>query len=339
MTAATKKRATKAVPAWRAAACSTLDTLSELLVAAYDVLEHTPEFDPVLQPMQEAARVVYEMRERDDEITRDDFGALLNTVRLLVEGAIDKAAQLRVHAWHAIAREVLFVLRDAEPKQPRDLDREFERGRDLFIQLATAVEDAPDNSLFEVQRRHRDGRPQDRIVKPYLLQLAADLTMLEGFAAALTGYIGPDDQISAASLRQAVAEYQAGEVGADGTKPYDDDAQPSEPPAPPEAEAALAECAAGADADAERRAALVAESQAEGLRALTRKSLTEISRLAEAVPVVLDANYLGMEDAITSMMSRVKVLSDVAYYASGFSVGVEAPSYVELGRAFEGILR
>ncbi|WP_399696544.1 hypothetical protein [Xenophilus sp.] len=94
--------------------------------------------------------------------------------------------------------------------------RDFLAGRDHAIALLTAAENA-DADMACMNRWARDGKAQDRFALPFLRELSHRPELLEGFAAVLSAKLAAQDLFDAELLALPKAEYEAGEVGADGT--------------------------------------------------------------------------------------------------------------------------
>lgn len=98
-------------------------------------------------------------------------------------------------------------------------DSDFIRGRDLAIAMIDAGDKvaltAPDSAT--TYRAYRDGKAQVRFTEPYLLQLLADPSMLDGFNAVLSAKLADECFVEAASYCVSMAEYSEGLVGGNGT--------------------------------------------------------------------------------------------------------------------------
>lgn len=95
----------------------------------------------------------------------------------------------------------------------------FNRGRDLAIAMIDAGDDIAfrDPASACPYRAYRSGKAQDRFTGPFILQLLADPSMLEGFNAVLSARLADEAIVDADFYRFSMAEYSSGEVGADGT--------------------------------------------------------------------------------------------------------------------------
>ncbi|OAK66056.1 hypothetical protein A3K87_09835 [Variovorax paradoxus] len=129
-------------------------------------------------------------------------------------------SKARIHAVNDIAtpisRSALNTKRD---RKTAAAEAAFIRGRDLAITMIDAGDDvafkAPDSAT--TYRAYRHGKAQIRFTEPFLLQLLADPSMLDGFNAVLSAKLADECFVEAASYRVSMAEYSEGVVGADGT--------------------------------------------------------------------------------------------------------------------------
>ncbi|MBC7601421.1 MAG: hypothetical protein H7255_02020 [Ramlibacter sp.] len=103
----------------------------------------------------------------------------------------------------------------------------FNKGRDLAIEMLVEGQSLSTKDTADAYRWYRSGKPQDRFVKPYLEQLDKEPRLIEGFAAVLSASLAMDPVFDAQSMRCSMAEYEGGEMGADGTETWPDNA--SEP--------------------------------------------------------------------------------------------------------------
>lgn len=107
---------------------------------------------------------------------------------------------------------------------------DFDAGRDLVVGMLREAERVGDNGLSSAERYARDGEAQVRYVRPYLQTLLEKPEVLEGFSAALTVTLNPEEcRLSADGIEKyPAAEFEAGVPGQDGTE-----VGSWEPPAPP----------------------------------------------------------------------------------------------------------
>lgn len=145
-----------------------------------------------------------------------------------LEGVIALAAGSVIEA---ILREAHFLLDTGNadmdspdlarmlPRRADGTEANFLRGRDLAIAMIEVGDDVafsdPDSAT--PYRAYRYGKEQARFTAPFLLQLQADPSMLDGFNAVLSAKLADESIVEASFYRFSMAEYSAGEVGADGT--------------------------------------------------------------------------------------------------------------------------
>lgn len=113
---------------------------------------------------------------------------------------------------------------EMESKRALELDRfeSFSKGKDVAIALLGDLESSRGRDVA-FYRRHRDGRPQFRFWRPHLEKLVSDPALIEGFDAVLSAAFEDGSMVSADELEKvAAAEFEEGEVGADGTLPDDE---------------------------------------------------------------------------------------------------------------------
>lgn len=97
-------------------------------------------------------------------------------------------------------------------------DDDFNRGRDLAAAMLRAGEALWNTDGAAERRWHREGRVQNRFATAYLSKLSEEPSLIEGFSAVLSARLGTGEAISASSfLGLPRAEFEAGELGADGT--------------------------------------------------------------------------------------------------------------------------
>jgi hypothetical protein len=95
----------------------------------------------------------------------------------------------------------------------------FNRGRDLAITMFEEAEEvqAACSDMSGPHRAYRDGKAQVRFTERYLIQLLADPSMLDGFNAVLSARLAEHIICEPNYYAFSMAEYSAGDVGADGT--------------------------------------------------------------------------------------------------------------------------
>lgn len=99
-------------------------------------------------------------------------------------------------------------------------EADFIRGRDIAVMMLREGYGFRDCNETAGKRCHRGGGPQERFTKGYLRDLLKEPALLDGFAAVLSAAIGTDSLHDFESYGALpMAEFQAGEVGADGTQP------------------------------------------------------------------------------------------------------------------------
>lgn len=314
---------------WQDSARKTLDQLSDLLVGCYDVTACVEKLEPIVKITESAATEVDAMRARQGDIPIEGFHALLNSIRVRVEAACEEASKHSLPAWNAIAKEALRVVFDATPDMPNNSARDFECGRDLAIGMLRAGDELQGDGIVEAQRRFRSGKAQERFARGPLQELIAHPELLEGFSAVLSARLGVQDPLPADELDLPRAEYEPGEVGADGTLPHPvDDELPEAPPRPL---AARTHCVAGTGA---------ATDEAEGRRKLGKLATWEISQLADGLKRLLQSDDID-NLAYAGMLARISFLSDIVFHAADFdgsSTDAQAPQLADLERAHRGVL-
>lgn len=226
------------IRAWIVSADAKLET-------AYDAAEKGEPVDVLLDHichsvMLEPVRIIHH-----EDLTQADAKRLYDAlfpVLACIQGAIELAGDSVLRHTLEIAFELLDSAQTAlDPvnEAVRSLavggaERDFIRGRDLAVSMLVEADEVqannPDSAYYK--RAYRDGKEQHRFTRQYLDQLLSDPELLDGFNAVLSAKLA--DQCSSPASRYAtpMAEYQAGEIGADGTQLCDDDASEAAPPRP-----------------------------------------------------------------------------------------------------------
>jgi len=125
------------------------------------------------------------------------------------------------------------------PAQSRE-ERNFNRGRDLAIEMLKEGQALHSVDSSDAYRWYRKGRAQNRFVKRYLAELDLEPGMTEGFCAALSAALATDPVYDPVALGASMAEYEGGELGADGTETWpDNEASEIEQPAAKKADVPL----------------------------------------------------------------------------------------------------
>lgn len=104
------------------------------------------------------------------------------------------------------------------PQQADTTEADFLRGRDIAVMMLREGYGFRDSDETAGKRWYRGGKPQQRFAKGYLQDILKEPALLDGFAAVLSAAIGEDcfDDFEGYGTLP-MAEFQAGEVGADGT--------------------------------------------------------------------------------------------------------------------------
>jgi hypothetical protein len=99
------------------------------------------------------------------------------------------------------------------------LEANFNRGRDLAVAMLEEADDTQTNQPDAAcpHRAYRDGKAQVRFTEAFLLRLIADPSILDGFNAVLSAKLSDECDCPAGHYAVSMAEYSAGQVGADGT--------------------------------------------------------------------------------------------------------------------------
>jgi hypothetical protein len=96
---------------------------------------------------------------------------------------------------------------------------QFANGCDLAVDLLGDATKHHGTDGSSERRWHREGRPQERFVKRHLQRLIDDPSMLDGFDAVMSSLLAHHvDGEESTYSKLPVAEFEAGEVGADGTQ-------------------------------------------------------------------------------------------------------------------------
>lgn len=313
---------------WQETADAALRRLVDLFAGAYEVLERFEEREHLIGPMEEVCGAVADMVARRGKYTRDELDAVMREVRAVVEEAQQRAADLKVVAWDALAQEILRVVGAVAPAA-----ESFVRGRDLAIGMLRVGDEFQGDGIVEAQRRFRYGKPQERFARGPLQELIRHPELLEGFAAVLSGRLGVQEPLKAADFDLPLAEYEPGEVGADGTVPHDEDAHAPDNTAPAVVQAAPEPAPGPAHAAKDTRR-----------RELSRKAMYQANAMLDGLRCVLQGDdFEGKDEAVEGMLSRIKVLTDVVFHAAQLD-GPEAAgrpqrhSLQDLQRVFGGML-
>ena len=205
---------------------NTLKEVEEKVAAVYEMAEPGSTMETLLEHIEGRMRAALQPIYREDlsaEVFDASYAALFLPLALL-EGAIavsrgsvlehtlcEAHAQLDwAHTQMDSACEIARTLPSADPAA------DFIRGRDNAINMLAEAEALMDER--EGLRWMRGGKAQDNLVKGYLTDLIEDPSLIPGFTSILSMTIR-NDQIDLDCLRQiTLAETQAGEIGADGTK-------------------------------------------------------------------------------------------------------------------------
>ncbi|WP_218511229.1 hypothetical protein [Variovorax sp. dw_308] len=106
--------------------------------------------------------------------------------------------------------------------------RDFERGRDLAVAMLREGHALWNTDDAAELRRYREGRAQNRFARSSLERLIEEPALLEGFAAVLSAKLGAGEGgYPEAYATLPMAEFEAGELGADGTQVEDSAPTPS----------------------------------------------------------------------------------------------------------------
>lgn len=226
------------IRAWIVSADAKLET-------AYDAAEKGEPVDVLLDHichsvMLEPLRIIHR-----EDLTQADarrLYAALFPVLACIQGAMELAPDSVLRHTLEIAFELLDSAQTAlDPvnEAVRSLpaggvERDFLDGRDLAVSMLVEADEvqAKNPDIAYYKRAYRDGKEQRRFTRQYLDRLLDEPELLDGFNAVLSAKLA--DQCSAAASHYAVsmAEYEAGEIGADGTQPLDDDAPEASTPLP-----------------------------------------------------------------------------------------------------------
>ncbi|MBT2322560.1 hypothetical protein J7E62_09400 [Variovorax paradoxus] len=221
------------------------------------------------------------------------------------------------------ALDICGALTRALPEQTPD-ERNFLRGRDLAILMLSQGHELDSTDEATAHRLHRNGKPQNRFARSYLDELMQEPALLDGFAAVLSADLSSGDISDAECWNLPMAEYEAGEIGADGTMVDDGEVAAVSLEAP----ARVVQRVEAAVDDAEARRLLAFEAN------------FEISKLAEMVKKLTD----GEEDrsVFHGIMSRIELMSEIVYFAMRlYSCSDEEegpPTMEKLERAFKGMM-
>lgn len=205
------------------------------LEMAYDAAESGEPVEMLLahichSVMLEPARVIHR-----DDLTQADAQRVydgLFPVLACLQGAIKLAhGTVLQHALEDAlelldtAQTALDPVNDAvRSLAPGGAEHDFLRGRDIAIKMI-----GEGSALFgerDCYRRHRDpGATQDNFVNGYLSDIVDEPALRLGFTAVLSQIVGSGEGFDGKYFAQlTLAETQAGQYGADGTQPPDDDA-------------------------------------------------------------------------------------------------------------------
>ncbi len=226
------------IRAWIVSADAKLET-------AYDAAEKGEPVDVLLDHichtvMLDPARIIHR-----EDLTQADAGRLYDAlfpVLACIQGAIELAGDSVLRHTLEIAFELLDSAQTAlDPvnEAVRSLpvggvERDFIAGRDLAVSMLSEADEVqannPDSAYYK--RAYRGGKDQHRFTKQYLDRLLDEPELLDGFNAVLSAKLA--DQCSSPASRYAalMAEYQAGEIGTDGTQLCDDDDPEAAAPQP-----------------------------------------------------------------------------------------------------------
>lgn len=172
--------------------------------------------------------------------------------------------------------------------------RDFCLGRDLAIELLSAGDAMDNTDKAEAYRWMRGGAAQERFALPFLRRLLAEPELIEGFAAVLSARLGTGDHTAPDYYDLPMAEYEAGEVGADGTEV---DSSPVSAPA--------------AQTDP------VDDKQSDRMR-IAATANYQIEKLAEALKALLMRDATEEWPIFHGILGRIQQLTEVVYYAAGF---------------------
>lgn len=109
--------------------------------------------------------------------------------------------------------------------------QDFSAGQAHAVALLTEAASFPfEDTSWEALRKMRDGAPQNRFARKYLDHVIAQPKLLEGFSAVLSAALGAawdNGTVNVSVFGNALpSEFEAGEVGADGTEDWTTDERP-----------------------------------------------------------------------------------------------------------------
>lgn len=107
----------------------------------------------------------------------------------------------------------------------------FYVGRDLAIQMLREAASLESTDAAEPYRWMREGAAQARFAAQYLQKIAAHPELIDGFAAVLSSRLGTAGGMAPDYFDLPMAEFEAGEVGADGTATGSHDPDAKDPDA------------------------------------------------------------------------------------------------------------
>lgn len=176
--------------------------------------------------------------------------------------------------------------------------RDFSLGRDLAIELLAAGDAMDNTDKAEAYRWMRGGAAQERFALPFLRRLLAEPELIEGFAAVLSARLGTGDHTAPDYYDLPMAEYEAGDVGADGTEV--DTSGAKAPTATPPTAGKVIEVPQD---DAERRLALAQESN------------HEVEKLAEGMIRLLEQNRDDDFLMYHGLLTRIQTCANITFFA------------------------
>lgn len=129
-------------------------------------------------------------------------------------------SKARIHTVNDIATPVSLNVASAKrARKTSAAEAAFNCGRDLAIEMFEEAEEvqAACTDMSGPHRAYRYGKAQVRFTERYLIQLLADPSMLDGFNAVLSARLAEHIICEPNYYAFSMAEYSAGDVGADGT--------------------------------------------------------------------------------------------------------------------------
>lgn len=219
------------------------------------------------------------------------------------------------------------------PAEPQITQKHLDQQRQDFLDgHRTALElmrhadrlDGTDEAA--AKRWYRGGKAQNRFARTYLKWLMDNPETLEGFAAVLSAKLTCGDNVDAEAWNVPMAEFEAGEPGADGTEADTSD----DPPQP-----LTAEELAAANGQPTREEI---DADDKAWRSLAVDANYQIQKLAEMLKAVNDGKGPDHDAAMSGIASRIVQLTDIVYFAAELydDEADVVPTLKELRSKFEG---